>query len=229
MTGINPSLSNPIFDIVETGDGEFVHQIPEACHPGYIRGDGEVNERAKSALAYVAKELTNLNVGRVKLDPSHEHEVQRGFDAIGAAITDARTTLKAQAKRLSDILVEKSSFKADPALTSMVVGTFQGLSVGQRVEAIAKLIDQNDGSTLAILNGISNVYTGIPDDVRATIEPRVFAKNDSHVFGQLEDVRFNLARIEAASVASANAYARFAAPMHRAASTRHEVHKSVVG
>jgi hypothetical protein len=45
VTQINPAIAKPVFPIVETEKGVFVHQIDEGCHPGLIRGKGEAAEK----------------------------------------------------------------------------------------------------------------------------------------------------------------------------------------
>ncbi len=62
VINMNAQIAKPVFDIVETGNSEFVHQIPEAFHSGFIRGDGEANERTKCNFDGIARKLTELNV-----------------------------------------------------------------------------------------------------------------------------------------------------------------------
>lgn len=227
MSNVNPDFIKPIFPIVETAPGEFTHQLPEAMHPGFIRGDGEANEKAKRVLTFSMDELTKLNVGRVKGDPNHNDQIGRSFNEIGNAITEARTALKGDAKRLTDGLVEKANFKVEPSHVNFIVATFQHMPPGERAVAVQKLIADGDGPALAALASVSSVFTGIDDAVKATIEPQLFSKADPEAYARLENVRHNLARIEGASIATANACAAFSAPMHKAANEPQPVHKSV--
>ncbi|WP_375292380.1 hypothetical protein [Sphingomonas melonis] len=229
MSIVNPDFIKPIFPIVETAPGEFTHQIPEAMHPGFIRGDGEANEKAKRVLTFGMDELTKLNVGRVKGDPNHNDQIGRSFNEIGNAITEARTALKGDEKRLTDGLVEKTGFKVDPAMMALVVGTFQAMPPQDHPAAIAALIDEGDGGTLAILHKMSGVLTKVAGNLKATIEPQLFRKADPDAYARLENTRFNLGRIERASIETANACAAFSAPMHKAANEPQPVHKSVAG
>lgn len=227
MSNVNPDYVKPIFPIVETAPGEFTHQIPEAIHPGFIRGDGEANEKAKRVLTFGMDELTKLNVGRVKGDPNHADHINRAFNDIGNAYTEARTALAAERKKLTDGLVEKANFKVEPSHVTFIVGTFQHMPPGERVAAVQKLIADGDGPALAALASVSSIFTGIPDAVKATIEPQLFRKADPDAYARLENVRHNEARIEGASIATANACAAFSASMHKAANKPQPIHKSV--
>lgn len=224
---MNANIVKPVFDIVQTGSGEFTHQIPEAFHSGLIRGEGEANERTKNSLDAVSRKLTELNLNRVKLDPNHANVVASGFAEINSAIGESRNLLTGEAKRLSDALSEKASFKPDPAMKAIVVGTFQSMRPEQRGAAVGKLIEEGDGPTLAILASVSGVYTGLGDEVKNTIADRVFRKTDAKLFGQLEDVRANLVRLTVASQASARANAAFSAPMHKVGMAK-ETHRSMI-
>ena len=228
IINMNDNIAKSVFDIVETAKGEFIHQIPEAFHSGYIKGDGEANERTRSNFDGIARTLTYVNVGRIKLDPNYSNNVNSSFREIGNAIAESRTLLTNEAKRLTDSLIEKSGFKADPTMKAVVIGTFQAMRPEDRAVAIAKLVDQNDGGTLAILDSVSGVYSGLSDELKATIRPRAFAKADPHMFARLEDTRFNLSRVEGASIASANTYAKFSVPMHQPGVGAKETHKSMV-
>lgn len=224
---MNANIVKPVFDIVQTGSGEFTHQIPDTFHPDYIRGEGEANERTKSNLGAVVRKLTDLNLNRVKLDPNHSNVVANGFREISAAIGESRNVLTGEAKRLSDALTEKANFKADPAMKAIVVGTFKSMKPEERGSAVAKLIAEGDGPTLAILASVSGVYTGLGDEVKGTIADRVFRRADAQMFGQLEDVRFNLTRVETASAAAVKANAAFSIPMHKVGMAQ-ETHKSMI-
>lgn len=228
VTQIRENYVTPVFPIVKSEDGSFIHQIDEGVHSGFIRGDGEASVKAKNHLDNVTRVLTELNVSLVKLNPNHAETVKNGLSATGRNIEEARNTLKTEQKRLTDGLIAKSNFKADAVLTSMVIGTFQSLDPNERVNALGKLIEQGDGPTLAILDGVSNVFTGLTDELKATIQPRLFAKTDPQNYARLEDTRFNLNRIELASIACVYAGVKFMAPMHKAAAAPKEVHKSMV-
>ena len=224
---MNANIVKPVFEIVQTGAGEFTHQIPEAFHSGFIRGEGEGAERTKSNLDAVSRKLTDLNLSRVKLDPNHSNVVANGFREITSAIGESRNVLTGEAKRLTEALTEKSNFKPDPAMKAMVAGTFQAMRPEERGAAVAKLIAEGDGPTLAILASVSGVYTGLGDEVKGTIADRVFRRADAQMFGQLEDVRFNLTRVETASAAAVKANAAFSAPMHKVGMAQ-ETHKSMI-
>lgn len=224
---MNSNIVKPVFEIVQTGSGEFTHQIPEAFHSGLIRGEGEANERTKSNLDAISRKLTDLNLSRVKLDPNHANVVANGFREIDSAIGESRNLLTGEAKRLCDTLTEKANFKPDPTMKAMVVGTFQQMRPEQRGAAVGKLIEEGDGPTLAILSSVSGVYTGLGDEVKSTIADRVFRRADPKLFGQLEDVRANLGRLTVASQASARANAAFSTPMHKVGMAQ-ETHKSMI-
>lgn len=224
---MNANIVKPVFDIVQTGSGEFTHQIPEAFHPEGFRGEGEANERTKSNLGAVVRKLTDLNLNRVKLDPNHANVVASGFAEIDSAIGESRNLLAGEAKRLCDALTDKANFKPDPTMKAMVVGTFQQMRPEQRGAAVGKLIEEGDGPTLAILASVSGVYTGLGDEVKNTIADRVYRKTDAKLFGQLEDVRANLVRLTVASQASARANAAFSTPMHKVGMAQ-ETHRSMI-
>lgn len=95
-------------------------------------------------------------------------------------------------------------------MITLVVGTFQAMKPEERAVAIAKLIDQNDGSTLAILDSVSNVYTGLSDELKATIRTRLFSKVDPQTFAAWNVANDNLEKIERASCAMIEGLARFA-------------------
>ena len=224
---MNANIVKPVFEIVQTGSGEFTHQIPEAFHSGFIRGEGEANERTKNSLDAVSRKLTDLNLSRVKLDPNHPNVVASGFAEINSALGECQNLLTGEAKRLCDALTDKANFKPDPTMKAMVVGTFQQMRPEQRGAAVGKLIEEGDGPTLAILASVSGVYTGLGDEVKSTIADRVMRRADDKLFGQLEDVRANLVRLTVASKASAQANAAFSTPMHKVG-VANETHRSMI-
>lgn len=227
-TQFNHAAVEPIFPIVKNEQNELVHQTPEQLSPHYITGEGNAADKARRAMIAVSSALASLNTKYVKGAPDFERSLEAAYrETIGPALEQARASAKAEAGELDKALSEQTGFKVDPSMRALVVGTFQSLSPNDRVAAIDKLIEEGDGGTLAVLSELSPVLTKLPDEVRGGIKPRLFSKSDAGTFKRLQDAQRNLARLEAGSVASANAYARFSAPQNHFASAKPEVNKSV--
>ena len=229
VINLNANAVEPVFPIVKTESGTFTHQIPEDFHSGYIKGNTEGSQRLRDGLNYVASELTNLNVGRVRVDPNHKNNVEAGFRTIGKTIDETRAVLKAEQAALTNGLIQKSGFKANDAMTAFVVGTFQQMSEHEKPAAIAQLVEEGDGKTLAILASESTIYTKLSQELKDGIRNRLFAKADPQAFARLQENEFNLSRVERASIAAVNAYSKFSVPLHKPAASAQEKHQSNIG
>jgi hypothetical protein len=212
-----PNYIEPVFPIVKNERGENIHQTPEQLHDGIIRGEGPAAERARQAFKAVSNTLANLNAQHVAMHPDFKDNLERGYrETISSAIEQARSGFKAEVAELEKALVEKTGFKVDPTRRNYVVGTFSAMQPNERVNAISKLIEGGHGPELAILDEVSSVFTGLSDEVKKGVKPRLFAAKDAGTFKRLQDAEHNLAKVEAGSIASANVYAKFHAAQHRA-------------
>lgn len=227
-TQYQPVSIPPVFAIIKNDAGELRHQTPEQLHPGQIVGDGNAADQTRQAFTAASSALATLNTKFVKGSPDFERSLEAGFrQTINPALDQAKAALKLEEAALTKTLADKCGFKVDPTIRALVVGTIQGLAPGERASAIAKLVDEQDGGTLAILSELSPVLTKLTDEVRDGIKPRLFSKADPATYKRLQNTQANLAKVEAGSFASLRAYAKFSAPQNRFGSDKPEVNKSV--
>lgn len=214
----------PVYPVTRNEKGQLVHQTPEQLHPGMIGGESDAAKYARQVFADCSQRLASFNAKWMRRDARLGDEVRQyrgeGFD-------NARADTKAEIARHDDALKLASGFKPDPNMTTLVVGTFQAMKPHERAGAIAKLIDQNDGPTLAILDSVSNVYTGLSDELKATIKDRLYSKTDPQTYAAWNTAKGNLDRIDRASRVMIEALAKFASGPDVAANE--EVHSVAHG
>lgn len=219
----------PVFAIVRGDDGSLVHQTPEQLHPGHIVGDSPAAEKVRQGFKSISTMYADANAKRVAMAPDYNSTVKGTFDNAGRIITEARDATKAEVKELGDKLAKATGFNVDATAKSYVLGTFQSLSPNEKINAVNELIAEGHGAELAILASTATVFTGLQKEVRDNLRNRYFAAKEPALFAQLQAAESNLARIEAASITNAGAYAKFAAPLNVAEAAKPEVHRSVAG
>lgn len=130
---------------------------------------------------------------------------QRTFEQrLGAAMT----SLRGEYQRVERELAEKAGLKADPTLTNAIVGTLQGMSLAQRMEAISQMIDDGDNAILATIIEQSTFLTGVPKEVRDTISTRVLMKVDPDGLRLRNGLLNAMMKTEAAGNDSAGMFAK---------------------
>ena len=200
------NMSNGVFDVARNDKGQLVHNTPEQLHPGMIAGDSDAAKYTRQVFAAASDHLARYNAMYMRRDPKLKETLgQHSY----VEFDNARADTKAEITRHEEKLAKASNFKADTAMTSLVVGTFQSMKPDERGVAVAKLIAEGDGPTLAILASVSSVYTGLGDEVKSTIADRLFSKADPQTYAAWNTAKSNLGRIEAASYAMLPAMVQF--------------------
>lgn len=220
----NPNLAPPVFAIVNNE-----HQVPEVYHKEYIKGETPTAKLLRDLLSTVANTFGMLNAKRHNLCSNYEAEARDGLGTINGSIRKARTIADAEVKSYEDRLIDKANFKPNAANDGFIVGTFQAMRPEQRVEAIGKLVEQGDGPSLATLHKVSDVFTGLSPDVRATIKTRLYSHVDPAGYSALKQAEANRERIIKAEVAYTYEAPKFAAPLYRVKPASPESFKSVGG
>lgn len=197
----------PVYPVTRNDKGQLVHQTPEQLHPGMIAGDSEAAKYTRQVLADSSQRLASFNAKWMRRDPRLADEVRQyrgeGFD-------HARADMKAEIKRHEDALKSATGFKPEPMMATAIVGIFSNMKPEDRAVAVAKLIEERDGPTLAALASLSTVLTGLSDDVKSTIADRLYAESDPQTFAAWNTAKVNLEKIERASRAMIEGLARFA-------------------
>jgi hypothetical protein len=198
----------PVFPVTRNDKGQLVHQTPEQLHPGMISGESDAAKFTRQVLAHGSQQLARLNAMWIRRDNRLKAEIGQyrgeGFD-------NARADTKAEIKRHEDALKERTGFKIDPAIRALVSGSFQQMTPAQRSQALDTLIAEVDGASLACLEGLSTVFTGLAPEQRATIKDRLFSAADPQTFAAWNMAKGNLERVERASRAMIGALGKFAA------------------
>ncbi|WP_160754711.1 hypothetical protein [Allopontixanthobacter sediminis] len=222
----NISDVNPVFPIARNDKGQVVHQTPEQLSPYQIAGESDAAKYTRQVFAATSDHLARYNAMYMRRDPKLKETLgQHSY----AEFDNARTDTKAEIKRHEEKLKLASNFKPDTAMTSLVVGTFQSMKPEERGVAVAKLIAEGDGPTLAILASVSSVYTGLGDEVKSTIADRLYSKADPQTYATWNTAKSNLGKIEAASFAMLPAMSKFANGPDVAAASPDEVRSIATG
>lgn len=133
---------------------------------------------------------------------THDRKVRERVEGSQRAVEQrlgaAMATLRGEYRRIERELAEKAGLKSDPALTNAIVGTLQGMTVSERVGAIAQMIEDGDYSVLATIMEQSTFLTGIPKEVRDSIKTRVLTKVDPAGFRLRNALLTAMAKTEAA-------------------------------
>lgn len=225
----NPNMSPPIYPIVKNQAGELVHQIREDFHPAFIKGETPAAKLMRDLLGTTCNAFGRLNAKRYHQSDNYEAEARDGLSSIADALGKAKTIADAEAKSFEDRLIDKANFKPNAANEGYIVGTFQALRPEQRAEAIGKLIEQGDGPSLATLHKVSDVFTGLSPEVRATIKTRLYSHVDPAGYAALRQAEANRDRITKADVAYTYEAPKFKAPLYSVKPVDPEAIKSVGG
>lgn len=220
------NMNNGVFDVARNDKGQLVHNTPEQLHPGMIAGDSDAAKYTRQVFAAASDHLARYNAMYMRRDPKLKETLgQHSY----VEFDNARNDTKAEIKRHEEKLAKASNFKADTAMTTLVVGTFSSMKPAERGVAVAKLIAEGDGPTLAILASVSSVYTGLGDEVKSTIADRLYSKADPQTYAAWNTAKSNLGRIEAASSAMIPAMVKFGNGPDVASGQQEEVRSIATG
>lgn len=198
-----------IYPVARNGAGQDVHQTPEALHPGFITGDSDAAKYARQVFTSESQFLADANGLYIRRDNRLNDRLRQRQPG---GLDNAKRDMLALAKSHEDKLKEAANFKADTAMTTLVVGTFQSMKPEERAVAVAKLIDEGDGPTLAILASVSSVYTGLGDEVKSTIADRLYSKADPRGFAAWNEAKANVKAIDRAMNVIVADLAKFGTP-----------------
>ena len=208
----------PTVTVPEAAAMKPAFQAPhEAMHPGQVNYQDFNNNAALKAasdgLGYLFEGQHSLNELRANANP--EHTPARHAKVVADAIDNfsrnaatrlesAKTTLKAEQRRLDSELEAAANLKPVPHHFGAIVGTFQQMRPEQRASALNELIEQQDGPTLQALVEASTVLTGLTPEQRATIKLRLVSRINPAGLALSQQVGKALAKLEAASIANIN-------------------------
>lgn len=209
---IQNNASKGLYAVARNANGKVQHQTPEALHPGNMNGDGPEASYARQVLTSESQYLAELNGLYMRGDNRLKDRLRQRQSG---GLDNAKRDMLALAKRHDDALKEAANFKADPAMATAIVGIFSNMQPHEHAPAVAKLIEEGDGPTLAALASVSSVLTKLGPEVKGTIRNRLYAKTDPVTFAAMQEAEANARRIDHAMnvmVADLTKFAAAAAP-----------------
>jgi len=189
-------------------------QPPEQLHPAQIAhaefGDNPALKRASETLAFAWEGLASIDKLRASPHPedkpaTHARKVRQnvdGFDHAWATRWDgAKAELQAEYRRVESDLERTANLTPVESRFSAIVGTLQGMTPGQKAEALDRLIADQDGPTLATVIEAPLFLTGITVEQRDSIKLRLFNAINPAGVALREQLAKSLAKMETASIA----------------------------
>ena len=159
-------------------------------HPGGY--ENELNTTNQAALSnaakgaqYVRDQMTAYDDARENLDPRGQpakqyEDLKRHADTMEENINRKLQSVMADFDRdieqTAITLDDAANLKIDPNYINAVTASFHQMSAGQRQAMIAQLLDDGEGSDLAILIRSSVALTGLSKEERQSIRRRAWEK-----------------------------------------------------
>lgn len=199
-------LSNPDVPLTSLADGPS-HTMHEAQIDYEAFNGNPALKAASDALKFGRETYVTDNNFRGNQDgedraATHDRKVRERIEnshrSVEQRLGTAMATLRGEYQRIERELAEKAGLISDPALTNAIVGTLQGMSLPERVSAIAQMIEDGDHSVLATIIEQSTFLTGVPKDVRDNIKTRVLTKVDPVGFSLRNALLTAMVKTEAA-------------------------------
>lgn len=195
--------------------GEDMRYPPETINPHLVKTEvaGVPNEALKRVfdqLKMTREEFASTIEVRANPHPEHtpaqhDNAIKRAVDVFfqrtGSSWDEAKATAKAELKRVETDLETQANLKEVPAHYSSIVGTFQQFPAEQKMAALDKLVEQQDGPTLAAILNAPLLVTGLEPSQRDAMKAKMLLKVNPQGVALRDALRNALARLEAASIA----------------------------
>ena len=185
----NPQASGELCPVLPVGSDNQVH-VAQDLNPGYYEENPFNNSALKNAYntaKALRNDFTNHHERRVhrnpKLTPAqHCDDMKRDLKDLDQRTVQKLTGVyndlqrEIRAKRMS--LDEDANLNPNKDYINAVTGAFYGLTPAKKAETLTKLIEDGEGSDLAILINSSQMLTGLSKAERETIRRRVWEKTN---------------------------------------------------
>jgi len=173
--------------VLTAGTDNLVH-VAQDLNPGYYQENHSNNSALKKAFDTanaLRKDFTNHHDRRLHRNPKqtlaqHCDDMKRDLQSLDdrtvRRLTSAYSELQREIKSTQMSLDDDAHLDANKEYINAVTGAFYGLSPAKKQEMISKLIEDGEGSDLAILINSSQLLTGLGRKERELIRRRVHEK-----------------------------------------------------
>lgn len=197
--------SDDLAPVLNVGSDGLVH-VAQELNPGYYEDNPTKNTAIKKLFDTanaIRNDFTNHHEKRLHRNPKHtpaQHcdDMKRDLKALDdrtvQRLTGAYNELEREIKATEMALDDDANLFANKDYINAVTGAFYGLSPADKSAMISKLIDDGEGSDLAILINSSQMLTGLTKAEREGIRRRAHEKANPTGVKLLDQLKEHAAR-----------------------------------
>ena len=199
-TQLQQQPNDELGSVLNVGSDGLVH-VSQELSPGYFEENPFDNPAIKKAFdtaKALRNDFTNHHERRIHRNPKHtlaQHcdDMKKDLKALDdrtvQRLTGAYNELQREIKSTLAGLDDDANLYANKDYINAVTGAFYGLTPAKKAEAITKLIEDGEGSDLAILINSSQMLTGLSKAERETIRRRAHEKANSNAVRLLDQLQ----------------------------------------